>query len=108
MCEGLKVWSRIPGPRLCNFLQMVALSLALCAWAGGQTASTGALTGVTLDPAGTVLPGVILNLKSEDGSEAKSVTSDNNGRFGFFLLHPGTYEVRASKVDFNSVSHGDI
>jgi hypothetical protein len=56
----------------------------------GQTASTGALTGFTLDPSGAVLPGVILRLTTEDGSGARSANSDSDGRFGFFLLRPGT------------------
>ena len=87
-------------PRRWNFLRLVALSLAFSGWASGQTASTGALTGVTLDPSGAVLPGVILHLKNEDGSEAKSATSDKKGRFAFLLLSPGTYELQASKADF--------
>ena len=39
-----------------------------------------------MDPSGAVLPGVILHLTKQDGSEDKSATSDNNGRFDFFLL----------------------
>jgi hypothetical protein len=95
-------------PRRWNFLRLVALSLALAGWAHGQTASTGSLTGVTQDPSGAVLPGVVLHLRNADGSEGKSVTSDNNGRFAFFLLRPGTYEVQASKVDFKPASQRDI
>ncbi len=73
-----------------------------------QTASTGALTGLTLDPSGAVLPGVTLHLRNEIGSEAKSATSDNNGRFAFFLLPPGTYELQAVKIDFKPVSQREI
>jgi hypothetical protein len=73
-----------------------------------QTASTGALTGITLDPSGAVLSGVILQLTKAHGSDARSATSDNNGRFGFFLLPPGTYTVQASRADFKAVSQPDI
>jgi hypothetical protein len=86
----------------------MALSLALAGEARGQTASTGALTGLTLDPSGAVLPGVTLHLRNMDGSEAKSATSDNNGRFAFFLLPPGTYEVQATKAEFQPVIQRDI
>jgi hypothetical protein len=96
--------------RSCWSLPLVALTFAVLS--GGsmfsQTASTGALTGVTLDPSGAVLPGVILHLRQGDASVEKSTTTDNNGRFGFFLLRPGTYEVQASKADFNLVSQPDI
>jgi Carboxypeptidase regulatory-like domain len=108
MYIGFKVWYCILLPRRWKFVRLVALSLACAGVIDGQTASTGALTGVTLDPSGAVLPGVILHLKNKDGSEAKSATSDNDGRFAFFLLPPGTYEVQASKVDFNPVTQRDI
>ena len=45
-----KVWSSMLLPRRWNFLRLVALSLALASLVRGQTASTGALTGVTPDP----------------------------------------------------------
>jgi hypothetical protein len=73
-----------------------------------QTASTGALTGVTLDPSGAALQGVVVHLTIEGGSEARSATSNNDGQFGFFLLRPGTYEVQASRVDFKLVSQRNI
>jgi Carboxypeptidase regulatory-like domain/TonB dependent receptor-like, beta-barrel len=70
----------------------------------GQTASSGALTGVTLDPSGAVVPGVVVHLNKEGGGEKKSATSDENGRFGFLLLPPGTYELQASTPDFELAS----
>jgi len=73
-----------------------------------QTASTGALTGVTLDPSGAILPGVSIELIALDGTQTKVASSDENGLFGFFLLPPGNYEVHASKVDFKPVHQTDI
>jgi hypothetical protein len=73
-----------------------------------QTASTGALTGVTLDPSGAALPRVSVRLAWLDGTKKMAASSDENGLFGFFLLPPGTYEVQASKVDFKPVSQPDI
>ena len=97
---GVRCWS----------LPLVALTFALLSSRTmySQTASTGALTGVTLDPSGAALPGVILHLTKEDGSEEKSATSDNNGRFDFLLLRPGIYALQASKADFKPVSQPDI
>jgi len=91
-------------------LLLMALTVAMLCSVDiySQTASTGALTGVILDPSGAVLPGVTLHLRDEIGSEAKSATSDNSGRFAFFLLPPGTYEVQAAKVDFKPVSQREI
>jgi len=68
-----------------------------------QTASTGALSGVTVDPSGAALPGVSIHLSRDGGSETRDTSSDDEGRFGFSLLPPGTYQLRADKTDFASV-----
>ena len=68
------------------WLLVLVLTLGLTRMACGQTASSEALMGVTLDPSGAVLGCVSVNLTREDGTEARSVTSDQNGRFSFLLL----------------------
>ena len=65
-----------------------------------QTASTGAITGVVLDPSGAVIPGVLVELSQGGYEEVRSFKSDENGQFGFVLLAPGTYQLRASKTGF--------
>jgi Carboxypeptidase regulatory-like domain len=80
-------------------LHTLVLTLALTPPLGGQTASTGVLMGVTLDPSGAVLGGVTVRLNRQN-VELQSVTSDQNGRFGFRLLLSGTYEIRADKSNF--------
>ena len=87
---------------------MFAIGWGLAGRTFGQTASTGALTGVTLDPSGAVLPGVVVHLTKEGGGEKRSATSDENGRFGFLLLPPGRYELQASTPDFELVSLPEI
>src|SRR6202008_2696557 len=37
-----------------------------------------------------------------------SATSDENGRFAFLLLPPGTYELQASKIDFRPLTLEDL
>jgi len=96
------------GPR-CRCGRSLCLVILLAAFLScrdlyGQTASTGALTGITLDPSGAVLPQVSVHLTRLDGTVAMAESSDENGWFGFFLLPPGPYEVQASKVDFKPLS----
>ncbi len=107
---GIGVHERYRLFRCCRCLPLVALTFAILSSRNmySQTASTGALTGVTVDPSRAVLPGVTLHLTREDGSEEKSTTSDNNGRFDFLLLQPGIYKLQASKSDFKSVNQPDI
>ena len=99
-----------PVSRHCGSLLLLGLTLALLSSRSMycQTASTGALTGVTLDPTGVALPHTSVHIESLDGTETRAISSDENGAFGFFLLPPGTYEVQASKVDFKPVIQPDI
>ncbi|PYU20817.1 MAG: hypothetical protein DMG30_19735 [Acidobacteria bacterium] len=69
-----------------------------------QTASTGALTGVALDPTGAVLPGAVVRLTNQDTNATESGTSDNGGRFNFLLLSPGRYEVQASTTGSDTLT----
>jgi len=68
--------------------------------ANGQTASTGALSGVALGPSGAVLVGLSIRLTDDAGRETRSTTSDEEGRFAFLLLPPGTYQLQTDKSDF--------
>ena len=70
----------------------------------GQTTSTGALAGVSLDPTGAELPGVLLQLSNRETGLTKSAISDEHGRFSFLLLRPGTYQLQASKTDFDALN----
>jgi hypothetical protein len=83
---------------------IIAICLGSVGQAWGQTASTGALTGITLDPFGAALPVVTIDLIRGDGSETRSALSDENGRFAFPLLPPGKYELHASKANFRPMS----
>jgi carboxypeptidase family protein len=69
-----------------------------------QTASTGAVIGLTVDPSGAVVPDVTMNLVDRKTGQVLFATSAENGRFAFLLLPPGTYELRASKTDFRPVT----
>src|SRR3954462_10543408 len=91
------------------------LSLAVLATCTGltshlccQTASTGALAGVTLDVSGALLPRVSLKAEKDDGTEARLTTSDEEGRFGILLLSPGSYHLQANKADFEPMSLSDL
>lgn len=89
-------------------LAVLAVALLLSRHSYSQTSSTGAMTGVTLDPSGAVLPGVRVHLARLDGTKSMDAISDENGQFDFVLLPPGIYEVQTSKVDFNPVSQKNI
>src|SRR5262252_3011580 len=62
-----------------------------------QTSSTGAITGITLDETGLVLPGISVRLQNSATGESETLTSDQEGRFLFQQRPPGRYEIQAEK-----------
>ena len=78
-------------------MRVPTLAMALICGIGlhGQTASSGALIGVTLDPIGAVLPSTNIQLENQDTGMVETTASDGEGRFHFLLLSPGHYELRA-------------
>jgi hypothetical protein len=86
------------------FVFLVALFPNAC----GQTASTGALMGVTTDVSGAVVAGVRIRCTPSNGGEPRSTTSDVEGRFEILLLPPGDYRLEAEKTDYESPSLSDI
>jgi hypothetical protein len=91
-----------------TLLSTIAVTIILASSGYGQTASTGALTGVTIDPSGAALPAVLIHLVNRETAETESTTSDQSGRFGFLFLPPGSYELEASKPDFEQLWSTDI
>src|SRR5215467_3865103 len=82
------------------FMSWWGLAAVCGVCANGQTASTGALSGITLGPSGSVLAGVNIRLTESAGRETRSTISDEEGRFAFLLLAPGTYQLQTDKTDF--------
>ena len=90
------------------WLAFIGVCLGLADYVYCQTASTGALTGVVLDVSGAVVPGVKIQVTKQDGSETRTTTSDEGGRFGLLQLAPGQYQLKAEKTDFASLNLSDV
>src|SRR5262245_49870542 len=69
-------------------------------WA--QSATTGALRGAVVDPAGAVVPGVTVTLVNPTTSQTHAMMTDTNGLYGFSLLSPGAYDVEFSIQGFKT------
>src|SRR5215471_15652656 len=89
--------------------RLLAIVLLLFACAQGQTSSTGAVAGQTLDDSGLVLPNIEVRLQNSTTGEADTVISDQEGRFLFQLRPPGPYEVHAETSGaVHLVAHASI
>jgi hypothetical protein len=84
-----------------------ALSLALClsailAGALPLSAQVGAeLSGIVLDPSGAVVTAATVAAKNLDTGFSRTAISNSAGRYDFFSLPLGRYEIRAAKTGFN-------
>lgn len=92
----------------CVRLGVIAVSLAFSGRVCGQRVATGAITGITLDPSGSVVPRVLVRLSTKERPDVKSSVSDEGGRFAFASLSPGIYELRASNSDFKPLTMSDV
>src|SRR5215467_1391977 len=78
----------------------LALLCCLCAtFSLGQVSAS--LAGIITDPSGAAVSGASVELKSLDTGVSRTAESDAGGRYRFFALPVGVYEVRVRKEGFS-------
>ena len=85
----------------------ICLALAVCACAMAQTV-TGSLVGIVVDPTGSVIPEVKIQLTNEGTSATSAATADSSGVFRFPNLNPATYSVSVQAKGFKTRIVKDI
>lgn len=68
--------------------------------------TTGTITGRATDAQNLALPGATVTLTGPQGS--KTTTTDEQGRFAFPYVTPGTYSIRVELQGFNAVERKNI
>src|SRR5215470_13860519 len=58
------------------------------------------LSGVITDPSGATVAGAAVMVKSLDTGISRTAATDAKGRYGFFALPIGEYEIRVTKDGF--------
>ena len=76
--------------------------------AGFAQATTGSISGVALDESNSVLPGVSIEVRNVDTGVARSLITDEAGRYRALNLPPGPYRVRAELSGFRTVETAAI
>jgi hypothetical protein len=84
---------------------IVGLVLLCAPLALADAPQTGVVTGTVIDPSGAAMPGVTVQLISEQGTMTN--ISDADGKFMFVFLVPGMYTVQADMSGFQSAA-GEI
>ncbi|MBV9180389.1 MAG: carboxypeptidase regulatory-like domain-containing protein, partial [Acidobacteria bacterium] len=85
-----------------TILQWLAKALVFCCSATPFCASQVAanLSGVITDPSGAAVAGASVTVQSLDTGLSRTVDTGQSGRYTFFALPVGLYEVRAQKTGF--------
>ena len=81
----------------------VSLWLGSAAFAGGQDATTGSISGVVTDASGAVIKGAMVVLINTDRNHVeRTLTTSGSGFFTATALPLGTYTVKISDAGFRS------
>lgn len=96
-----------PKPRWMSVLLTAAVVLAGMASVNGQGAGA-SVDGTVTDQQGGALPGATITLQNQESGVARTVTTENNGRYRFPALSPGRYSLKAELSGFAGVEIQDI
>ena len=78
-----------------------------CALALGQ-ATSGVISGTTMDPQGQVVPGATVRVKNLGTGAGREVTSNSTGNYRVAGLQPGRYEVQVEAKGFASETRNNV
>jgi outer membrane receptor for ferrienterochelin and colicin len=87
---------------------VVAAALLIAMPAFSQTIGSGSMDGRMVDATGAVLPGVSVTFTNVDTGLARTVVTDENGRFRIPLLPVGRYQLTAELAGFQTLQRSGL
>lgn len=75
---------------------------------GARQTAAGSISGTVKDPAGAVIVGAQVSIKSDATGEVRSASTNNEGRFKFDNLAPGGYTISVSQTGFKPTERGAV
>src|SRR5438093_4954431 len=91
-------------------LETLFVLLALLAFSvvvSGQTI-TGSISGTVTDSTGGVIPGAAITITGEKTGQARSGTTDSEGRFTFAALQPGSFVLKVERQGFQTYEQREV
>ncbi|HEX4169828.1 MAG TPA: carboxypeptidase-like regulatory domain-containing protein [Bryobacteraceae bacterium] len=80
---------------------MLASLLWLASPASPQNTSSGTISGQVTDPQGAAIPGAQVSLTDKTTSAVRTSLSNDTGRYDFFNLPPGVYDLAVTHAGFS-------
>ena len=91
---------------------LCACLLLLAAWASPAPAqtqiTTGTVQGTVTDEKEAVIPGAVVEVRNVATNQARTFTTDDDGRFSFLQLQPGRYTLTVSKQGFATLAQEEF
>ncbi len=85
-----------------SLYHLVSLYIAFCLQVAAAQVTTATISGIIKDETGAILPGVTITLKNLETGIARTVITDEQGRYHAPNLALGNYEVQAALAGFQT------
>jgi len=89
------------GRKVILVLLLASTELISASYGMAQGETTSAILGQVTDASGAAIPGATVSITNRETSMRRSLSTDEEGRFNFPQLTPGTYSVRVEAAGFD-------
>lgn len=94
--------------RLRSTMLMVVISLLAVAVHSNAQTITGSISGFVSDSTGSVVPMAAVTLANEKTGQTRNAATNDEGRFNFAALQPGSYSIKIERQGFQTVEQRNI
>ncbi|MGI9067902.1 MAG: carboxypeptidase regulatory-like domain-containing protein [Pyrinomonadaceae bacterium] len=92
---------------LCSLI-LISVACLLPANVFGQTAATARISGLVTDANGAAVPGSTVKLLDKTTKAEKTTTTNDEGRYAFANIDPGTYDITITLQGFRTAVFSDV
>lgn len=89
-------------------LLVVVIALTACGTVTHAQTITGSISGAVMDSSGGMVPGATVTLTSEKTGQSRGSATNNEGRFNFAALQPGTYALKVERQGFQALEQRGV
>jgi len=94
--------------RLRSTVLMLVISLLTSAAHSKAQTITGSISGIVTDSTGSVVPMAAVMLANQKTGQTRNAATNDEGRFNFAALQPGSYSIKVERQGFQTVEQRNI